>query len=123
MGTEEPEDDVFVTAREVAELVTAIDRATNYAHQSGSLVIASPGNDAEDYDHNGPAVHSPSDSPNVLSISATGPLGWALDSSADLDVAAFYTNFGQSTIDLAAPGGMSISISWTRVTCAWWQVS
>lgn len=102
---EDPDDDVFVTPREVAELVTAIDRATNYAHQSGSLVIASAGNDAEDYDHNGPTVHSPSDSPNVLSISATGPLGWALDSSTDLDVPAIYTNFGQSAIDFAAPGG------------------
>ncbi len=102
---EDPDDDMFVTAHEVAELLTAIDRATHYAHQSGSLVIASAGNDAEDYDHNGPVVHSPSDSPNVLSISATGPLGWALDSSTDLDVPAFYTNFGQSTIDLAAPGG------------------
>lgn len=99
------ENDQFVTAREVAELLTAIDRATNYAHQSGSMVIASAGNDAEDYDHNGPTVHSPSDSPNVQSISATGPLGWALDPSTDLDVPAFYTNFGQSTIDLAAPGG------------------
>lgn len=102
---EDPDDDVFVTAREVAELVTAIDRATSYAHQRGSLVIASAGNDGEDYDHNGPVVHSPSDSPNVLSISATGPLGWAIDPSTDLDVPAFYTNFGQSTIDFAAPGG------------------
>jgi len=106
MGTDDPADDVFVTAREVAELVTAIDRATNYAHQSGSLVIASAGNDAEDYDHNGPTVHSPSDSPNVLSISATAPVGWALNpEDTFLDNLASYSNFGQSTIDFAAPGG------------------
>lgn len=110
---EDPNDDVFVTAREVAGLLTAIDRATTYAHQRGTLVIASAGNDGEDYDHAGPVVHSPSDSPNVLSISALGPQGWAIDPGTDLDLPAVigvsgdptYTNYGQSVIDFGAPGG------------------
>ncbi|MFP3852749.1 MAG: S8 family serine peptidase [Anaerolineales bacterium] len=95
----------FVSAQEVAELRTAIGRATSYAHRQGSTVIASAGNDAEDYDHAGPILHLPSDAPHVISIAATGPEGWALDPDTDLDTPAFYTNYGQSVIDFAAPGG------------------
>jgi subtilisin family serine protease len=43
--------------------------------------------------------------PHVLSIAATGPVGWVVNPGADLDVPASYTNFGQSRIDFAAPGG------------------
>lgn len=95
----------FVTAREVAELKNALGRATTYAYQQGSTVIASAGNEATDYDHNADEIHLPSDTPHTISISATGPLGWGLDPATDLDVPAFYTNFGQSAIDFAAPGG------------------
>ena len=100
------DNDEFVTAREVAELLTALDRATTYAYQRGTTVIASAGNDAEDYDGNGPVVHSPSDSPHVISISATAPIGWATDpDNVFLDNLASYSNFGRSVIDFAAPGG------------------
>lgn len=104
-GTPDPSDDVFVTAREVNELLVALGRATTYAYQQGTTVIAAAGNDAEDIDHNANAVFVPAQSPHVISIAATGPLGWAVDPSTDLDVPAFYTNFGQSAIDFAAPGG------------------
>lgn len=95
----------FVSALEVAELRTAIGKATSYAYEQGSTVIASAGNDAENYDGAGPILHLPSDAPNVLSISATGPEGWGVDQTTDLDTPAFYTNYGQSVIDFAAPGG------------------
>jgi subtilisin family serine protease len=32
-------------------------------------------------------------------------VGWAVNPAADLDLPAAYTNYGQSVIDLAAPGG------------------
>jgi subtilisin family serine protease len=42
----------------------------------------------------------------VLSISATAPIGWATDpGNIFLDNLASYSNFGQSTISFAAPGG------------------
>lgn len=90
---------------EVAELKNAVGRATTYANQRGSTVIAAAGNDGEDFDHTNDAFSMPSGAPHVLSISATGPQGWAVDPTTDLDVPAWYTNFGQSTIDFAAPGG------------------
>jgi len=40
----------------------------------------------------------------ILSISATGPVGWGLDPTVDLDTSACYTNYG-SAIDYSAPGG------------------
>ncbi|ACZ37577.1 S8 family peptidase [Sphaerobacter thermophilus] len=94
-----------VSAREVQELMTALGRATTYAYQQGTTIIASAGNDAINGDKDKDGLHVPSDAPHVLSISATGPLGWALDPSTDLDVPAFYTNYGRSVIDFAAPGG------------------
>ncbi len=93
------------TAREANELKNAISRAVTYAYQSGSTVIASAGNDARDGDHDKDAIHLPSDAPHALSISATGPEGWGVDPTTDLDTPAFYTNYGQSVIDFAAPGG------------------
>lgn len=106
MGTEDPEDDVFVTAREVAELVNMLGRATQYAFQQGTTIIASAGNEANDGDHDADLLHLPSDMPHVLSISATAPIGWATDpGNIFLDNLASYSNYGQSAIDFAAPGG------------------
>lgn len=94
------------TAREAAELIVAIGRATTYAYQKGTTVIASAGNNANDGDHDRDLVHIPSDAPHVISISATAPIGWATDPlNAFLDYPASYTNYGQSVIDFAAPGG------------------
>ncbi len=100
------DDEGCVSASEVAALLTAINRATTYAYQMGSTMIAAAGNEADDGDHNGPVVHSPSNGPHVISISATAPIGWATDpGNIFLDNLASYSNFGQSTIDFAAPGG------------------
>ena len=97
--------DEEATAREVAELKNAINRAVTYAYQQGTTVIVSAGNDASDGDKDKSTIHVPSDASHAVSISATGPLGWALNPDTNLDVPAFYTNYGQSVIDFAAPGG------------------
>lgn len=104
-GTEEPEDDFWVSASEVAELVNMISRATTYAYRNGTLVIASAGNESTDGDHDADLLHLPSDATHVLSISATAPIGWAVDPTTFLDNLASYSNYGQSAIDFAAPGG------------------
>ncbi len=68
-----------VTAREVAELKNAIGRATTYAYQNGTTVIASEGNEAIDKDHTASIITLPADAPHVISIAATAPIGWAND--------------------------------------------
>ncbi|MFV0306198.1 MAG: S8 family peptidase [Desertimonas sp.] len=100
-----PEDDIEVSASEVAEIRHAYDRAVRYARSNGATVIASAGNDASDGDHTADLIHLPSDAVGVISISATAPTGWAADPTTNLDSPASYTNFGRSVIDFSAPGG------------------
>jgi subtilisin family serine protease len=99
-------DGTRVLAREVAELKNAISRATTYAYQQGTTVIASEGNDAIDKDHTADVITLPADAAHVISVAATAPIGWAKDPfNTFLDNPSSYTNFGQSAVDFAAPGG------------------
>ena len=101
-----PEDDVWVSANEVSEVRKAWARVVDYATKQGATVIASAGNDAQDKDHTNNLIHLPSDTPGVLSISATAPIGWATNPAGTfLDNLASYSNYGQSAIDFGAPGG------------------
>jgi subtilisin family serine protease len=95
-----------IDGREAAGLMVAISRATTYAYQMGTTVFASAGNDSADGDHDANFVHLPSAAPHVISISATAPIGWATDpGNIFLSNLASYSNYGQSVIDFAAPGG------------------
>ena len=106
-------------ANEVAELVNAIKRAVKYARSQNATVIASAGNDARDLDHDsGLEICDtdgcfranlkafPAEVPGVLAISATAPIGWAKAPTAtSYDNLASYSNYGQSVIAFAGPGG------------------
>lgn len=89
-----------------AQLAVALGRATTYAHQQGVTVFAAAGNDTLDFDHTANVIDLPAQSPHVLAISALAPKGFALGAT-DFDDPASYTDFGQSVIDFAAPGGDS----------------
>jgi len=103
---DDPSDDVWVGAQEVSALVNALSRATSYAYQSGTTIIVSAGNSAIDRDHDGSYLVVPADCAHVIAISATAPIGWALDpANTFLDNLASYSNYGQSRISFAAPGG------------------
>ncbi|MDX1453884.1 MAG: S8 family serine peptidase [Gammaproteobacteria bacterium] len=89
-----------------ADFFSVFARGVKYARDMGATVIASAGNDARDLDHDSSLKKFPAEVNGVLSISATGPTGWALDPvNADLDKLASYSNYGQSSIDFSAPGG------------------
>jgi subtilisin family serine protease len=83
--------------------------AVQYALVKGvSAVVAAAGNDSFDFDHSRNFTELFCEVPGVICVSATGPT----DSGPDLlgpflnvDAAGFYTNLGQSAIDVAAPGG------------------
>jgi subtilisin family serine protease len=87
-----------------AQLANAVGRATMYAVQRGVTVIAAAGNDTIDLDHTANIVAIPAQSPGVIAVSALAPIGWAVGST-DYDVPTAYTNFGQSAIRVAGPGG------------------
>lgn len=94
-----------VTAKDVQELVKLMDRATRYAHKKGALVVAAAGNDAINADADGKRVFLPAQSDKVVSVSATGPVGWIFNPATNLDSFAPYSNYGKSLVTFAAPGG------------------
>jgi subtilisin family serine protease len=106
-ATDVPSDDVRVkiSNRQVIDLLRSMSRATNYAYSKGVLIIAASGNLGKDFDHAKSDIGIPQELPHVITVGPTGPLGWALDPSTDLDVNPSYSNRGQSYIQLAAPGG------------------
>ena len=101
----DPDDDVFLGTKAVRDIIRATERATTFAYKNGATVVAAAGNSGINRDRNGNWVVSPADGRNVLAVSATGPIGWALDQTIDLDVPTSYTNYGRTAIDFAAPGG------------------
>ncbi|GAB3883965.1 S8 family serine peptidase [Terrabacter terrigena] len=91
-------------------------RAIRYAQNKGVLVVAAEGNQADDLSHPTQDQTSPDDTtpvtrditnacavvptevPGVVGVSATG----------NLRMKSFYSSFGTSSVDVAAPGGDSI---------------
>ncbi|WP_245588127.1 S8 family peptidase [Algoriphagus terrigena] len=102
----DPSDDFIVNeTKAIQELITVLTRVINYANQKGVTVIAAAGNDGANGNKDKSNINIPSDIPNVLSISATGPMGWALNPSTDLDRFSSYSNYGTPAVTFAAPGG------------------
>jgi len=106
-GTPDPSDDIVirVSAAETEQILRAYGRAANYAHHKGVTLIAASGNIPKDFGHSADDIGIPQELPHVITVGPTGPLGWALDFTTDLDVSPSYTNIGKSYIALAAPGG------------------
>lgn len=85
-------------------LIAALNRAVNHATAAGTLVVSAAGNDAVNL--NGRIWTVPAQSGNGMAVAATGPLGFGqLGNAAVFDRAASYTNFGQSVVNVSAPGG------------------
>jgi len=99
------DDDECADAQDVQGLIKMLDRATKYARKKGAIVIAAAGNDGIDADHNGRSVFLPAESEEVIAVSATGPVDWIHNPATNLDVFAPYSNYGESLVDFAAPGG------------------
>lgn len=115
LGTEIPRNGFFaelpdgsivkVGANEVAAYINAVQMAITYAYQKGALVVVAASNDGLDANHTKNLVIIPASLNHLMAVSATAPYGFAFDPTTDLDVPASYTNYGQSLIDVAAPGG------------------
>ncbi|MCT9097508.1 S8 family serine peptidase [Haloarchaeobius sp. HME9146] len=79
-----------------------------YGRRQGTLYVISAGNDAADLQHDGGVISLPNEASNVMSISATGPVGfgWGDDGfEQPPETPAVYTNYGTNAIDVSAPGG------------------
>jgi subtilisin family serine protease len=98
-------DGTSVSAADVAELLVAFTRAFDFAHRQGATIVTIAGNQARDLDTDQDTVQLFAQLPHAITVAATGPRGWGSDPSTDLNLPACYTNYGQSVVDLAAPGG------------------
>lgn len=90
-------------------LLAALNRAVNHATARGTLVVSAAGNEAVDL--NGRIFSIPAQSGNGMAVSATGPIGFGkfgFNPPAVFDRLASYSNFGQSVINVAAPGGDAV---------------
>jgi lantibiotic leader peptide-processing serine protease len=88
-------------------LVAALNKAVNYAGKK-TLVVSAAGNDYANLDHIGSYIIVPAMSGSGIAVSATGPMGYAVGYPAgatNFRRIASYTNYGNSVIWLAAPGG------------------
>lgn len=117
-----PKDNPFVGILKIL-----MERAADYAASQGTLMVAAAGNDGKNLDADGDVISLPNEAEGVMSVSATGPVGfrWDDDDSdpgywgddrADMDDALYhvwrtpdtpapYTNYGEEAIDISAPGG------------------
>jgi lantibiotic leader peptide-processing serine protease len=88
-------------------LVAAMNKAVNFAG-TNALVVTSAGNRALDLDHTGSVITVPAESGSGIAVAATGPVGYAVgfpNGATNFRRPASYTNFGNSAIWVAAPGG------------------
>ncbi|HSD65480.1 MAG TPA: S8 family serine peptidase, partial [Vicinamibacteria bacterium] len=85
-------------------LVAALNKAVNYAGRNGVLVVSAAGNDETDLDHSGSYIAVPAQSGSGIAVSATGPLAFAYGATNFRRIAS-YTNYGNSVVNVAAPGG------------------
>lgn len=107
--------------KEQKKILKELESAARYARQRGVLVVSSAGNEAADLQHPGIDDISPdwppgsaeerdvknncrvapAELPGVLTVSATGPIGYP---GYDLWIAD-YSSVGMSRVDVTAPGG------------------
>ncbi len=90
----------YYTASDAAKIKNLYTHVINWAISEGTLVVCAAGNDGYDLDHLWEYIHIPSEAGNGVTVSATGPVGLQ-----DFDNFASYSNYGSSSISLAAPGG------------------
>jgi hypothetical protein len=88
-------------------LVGAVARAVNFATSKGTLVLSSTGNNGIDLGQAQDITFVPAESGSGLAVSATGPIDFAdvFTFGSGPRTPASYSNYGEGTTYVAAPGG------------------
>jgi subtilisin family serine protease len=84
----------------VEGLRVVLNRAVAFARDQGVVVVAAAGNDSANLNDNGNLIVLPAETKGVISVGATAPFN-----QQNFDMLASYSNFGNSGVDLFAPGG------------------
>ncbi len=101
LGVLYPKEDAI--GSRATEMKKMIDVVAAFANKQGVTLIAPAGDDEKNIDDC--CLYLPASSSAILSVSATAPVGWALDPSTNVEKPGSYSNTGTSSIDFAAPGG------------------
>jgi subtilisin family serine protease len=83
------------------QLNAALNRAVNFANSRGTLVVSSAGNAATDLDH----IERDFGVNAFRVVPCENGAGMCISATGMTDVLAGYSNFGNSAINVAAPGG------------------
>ena len=98
------------------QYVSLINNVFTYAQKKGMLIVVSAGNGAINMDHDGNLQLTYCAQQHVVCVAATGPTD-AVDLYVgpwiNIDAPSYYTNYGRSGIDVAAPGGNSGGYVWS----------
>ena len=88
-------------------LIGAVNRAVNYAASKGTLVVSAAGNNGIDLGQAQDITFVPAESGSGIAITATGPadLVGFFGTPGDPRRIASYSNYGEGTTFVAAPGG------------------
>lgn len=88
-------------------LIGALAKAVNFAASKGTLVVSAAGNDGLDLGQARDITSVPAESGSGLAIAATGVIDFAqvFGPTASARTPASYSNFGEGTTYVAAPGG------------------
>ncbi len=89
-------------------LVGFTNKIFNYVNRLGMTVVVSAGNASSDMDHDGNEYKFFCSTPGTICVSATGPTSSdniLIGPFYEIDAPAYYTNYGRSAINVAAPGG------------------
>jgi subtilisin family serine protease len=88
-------------------------RAIEYAQSKGTVVVSAEGNESDDLSHPTQDVTSPDDTTpvtraitnacSVIPVEVPGVIG--VTATGDLSLKSYYSSYGISTADVAAPGG------------------
>ena len=81
--------------RESAQLIRMLNKAVNYAHAHGVLVVSSAGNQDADLQHD----------QNYIAVPCQTGVGMCISATGITDTKASYSNYGTPAINVAAPGG------------------
>lgn len=102
--------------------IATINQVYNYAKTRGTAIVVSAGNDALDMDHDGNGYKAYCSTAATICVSATGPTAAGLYATPayptlgeylfieNIDALASYSNYGRSSVDVAAPGGNAIPV-------------
>ena len=98
------------------QFVGVVNKAFNYAHRQGMVVVVSAGNNTLDLDSNSHIFRAYCDGAHVVCVSALGPtasVNLFTGPFTNVDALAPYSNFGQTGITVSAPGGTTFGYVWS----------